>query len=146
MLGVGAGLTSASGPATALGLSPPTHAEIRIPPACLGGLGEDRPKPKESPSCEHPGSPGSCQFRTLSPSPGRPWQSAVGDARSGAHTLTPRFVYPGCDSRCLAKPHRHLVPADVNQPSPPAKPLTAEPHPSALLTSSHLMKRSPWLR
>lgn len=89
----------------------------------LGAWGRTDPNPKKGPpvSTRAAQAPVTSGPRALAP--------AVGDARSGAHTLTPRFVYPGCGSRCPAKPHRHLVPADVNQPSPPAKPLTAAPPP-----------------
>lgn len=111
----------------------------------LGAMGTDPPGPG-------PGEPSSqavhqlltSRLRALAPQPRNMF---------GAHTLTPRFVYPGSCVSCLAKPHRRLSPDRHKPTTTPAKHLTAPPatrvpaaHSPALLTSSHLMKRSPWLR
>lgn len=123
VLGVGAW------PCHSFGVFAPTRAEIRMPPACLGRLGDDRPQCKESPSREStPVGTSSHPIPTQSPSPRCPGVSVQGHVPLPGHIGATRG--------------RHK-PA----PPPPAKPLTAgRHHPSAPLTSSHLMKRSPWLR
>lgn len=149
VLGVGAWLTSAAGPASALG-----HLSSHCPDReqhnllFLGALGKDRPRPREISSYDHPGS------HRLPTSRHRALAPAAQGHRLGAHTLPPRFVYLGSCVSCLAKQHRRLSPGRHKPSQPPSHPGKAPSRaaatPAALrpapLTSSHLMKRSPWLR